>query len=61
VALSVLIDRIDLTESGIRVPLKVPIPKTTALPVNNATNCSSRALSYGHKAARHRDASGDRR
>jgi site-specific DNA recombinase len=33
--LSGLVDRVDLTDTGIRVSLKVPIPDTTAMPATN--------------------------
>ena len=35
-ALSALVDRVDLTDTGIRVSLKVPIPETAARPAANA-------------------------
>ena len=35
-ALSVLVDRVDLTDTGIRVSLKVPIPETTTRVATNA-------------------------
>jgi hypothetical protein len=35
-ALSALLDRVDLAETGIRVSLKVPIPETASRPAANA-------------------------
>ena len=60
-ALSALVDRVDLTDIGIRVSLKVPIPETAARPATNANQLTVTRFSYGYKAARCRDASGYRR
>jgi len=37
-ALSALVDRVDLTETGIRVSLKLPIPETASRPAADAND-----------------------
>ena len=60
-ALSALVDRVDLTDTGIRVSLKLPIPSSDGQPRNANPTADHARFPNGHQAARRRDASGHRR
>ena len=61
-ALSALVDRVELSDIGIRVSLKLPIPEMATRPVGGRQGADHHALlSNDSQAARCRDASGHRR